>query len=111
MAGSGGSGGRGEIRLGFSPAARVDGNRAEAQWAEAQGFDIGKRIRERVDRTDKTYGFITCRRKTMKFVFLACFSGLYTFPSNRLITYFGIISSIENAVNKYLNIASKINLV
>ena len=47
----------------------------------------------------------------MKFVFLACFSGLYTFPSNRLITYFGIISSIENAVNKYLNIASKINLV
>lgn len=49
--------------------------------------------------------------EVMKFVFLACFSGLYTFQSNRLITYFGIISSIENAVNKYLNIASKINLV
>ena len=44
-------------------------------------------------------------------IFLACFSGLYTFRSNRLITIFGIISSIENAVNKYLNIASKINLV
>ena len=46
MAGSGESGGRGGIRLGSSPAARVDGNRAEAQWAEAQGFDIGKRVRE-----------------------------------------------------------------